>query len=335
MATQPTPPAVQLSLAAATLSVAVLIAIAACANANAPDLLPNQNCSTNCGSWATKAGMPTPRRNVGVAGDASVLYVAGGTASTSPGGSGSPAVQALDPSTSIWTLKAAMPDGRRFAAAVVAGGLLYVLGGAQEFPFAPTTTTRSYDPSSNSWTDRTAMPTARIGSLVTSGLPTGVSVAVVNGIVYVLGGDSPSVDAYNPSTNTWTSRAPIPTARSGMAVAGVNGLLYTVGGTSGGSTSAVVEVYDPSTNAWTTKAPFPSAAAGAAAVNGTIYVVATTGSSSRALYAYDAAANTWSIKAAPPDVSQDLAGVASSGGQLFLVFDDVLHLQSSLLAFTP
>ena len=120
-----------------------------------------------------------------------------------------------------------------------------------------------------------------------------------------------------------------------MAVAGVNGLLYTVGGTSGGSTSAVVEVYDPSTNAWTTKAPFPSAAAGAAAVNGTIYVVATTGSSSRALYAYDAAANTWSIKAAPPDVSQDLAGVASSGGQLFLVFDDVLHLQSSLLAFTP
>ena len=54
------------------------------------------------------------------------------------------------------------------------------------------------------------------------------------GILYAIGGyngnDMDVVDAYNPSTNTWSGRAPMPTPRGGHAVAVSNGILYALGG---------------------------------------------------------------------------------------------------------
>jgi N-acetylneuraminic acid mutarotase len=67
----------------------------------------------------------------------------------------------------------------------------------------------------------------------------------------VLGGeDAVSHDshfAYDPTTNTWASLPPMPTARHGLAVAVVNGRLYAIGGgpQPGFSQTAVVEVYTP------------------------------------------------------------------------------------------
>src|SRR5437899_10589569 len=56
---------------------------------------------------------------------------------------------------------------------------------------------------------------------------------------------------------TWTTKAPMPTARWGLAAGVVNGILYAIGGggTSGFSDPTVVEAYDLATNTWTTKAP--------------------------------------------------------------------------------
>lgn len=57
--------------------------------------------------------------------------------------------------------------------------------------------------------------------------------------------------AYNPTSNTWTTLAPMPTPRSYLAVAVANGLLYAVGG-SAGSYAGTVEVYNPATDSWAT-----------------------------------------------------------------------------------
>jgi len=104
------------------------------------------------------------------------------------------------------------------------------------------------------------MPTPRVG----------LAVGVVNGILYAVGGSCcdpgenanilSTVESYDPSTNMWTARAPIPTPRVGLAVGVVNGILYAVGGLSKGKGPiSTVEAYDPTRNMWTARTPMPTA----------------------------------------------------------------------------
>lgn len=61
-----------------------------------------------------------------------------------------------------------------------------------------------------------------------------------NQFLYVIGGETTpgrstvgSMERLNPNKNTWTSLAPMATARRGVGVAFLNGLLYVVGGSDG------------------------------------------------------------------------------------------------------
>ena len=77
----------------------------------------------------------------------------------------------------------------------------------------------------------------------------------INGKLYAVGGESNiptptivgSVEAYDPVTDLWTTKAAMPTARAFLGVGVVNGLLYAVGGA--GPTSftplGTVEAYRP------------------------------------------------------------------------------------------
>jgi N-acetylneuraminic acid mutarotase len=84
--------------------------------------------------------------------------------------------------------------------------------------------------------------------------------------------------AYNPAANTWTGKAPMPTARCHLAVVALNNLIYAIGGTntSGNVDCANVEVYDPKLDSWTTATPMADTYSDdiAVAANGKIYVVA-------------------------------------------------------------
>jgi N-acetylneuraminic acid mutarotase len=88
---------------------------------------------------------------------------------------------------------------------------------------------------------------------------------VVNGVIYAIGGLSfnggahvlATVEAYDPVTDSWTTMAPMPTARYEFSGSGVvNGVIYALGGSLvDGAPLATVEAFDPSTNTWATKAP--------------------------------------------------------------------------------
>ena len=91
------------------------------------------------------------------------------------------------------------------------------------------------------------MPTAR------SGIRTGV----IDGKIYVIvgegwvdesGGVFRTNEAYDPKTNSWLEKAPMPTARHGFAKGVLDGMLYAVSGVSTVhvfSVLAVNEVYRP------------------------------------------------------------------------------------------
>jgi hypothetical protein len=78
--------------------------------------------------------------------------------------------------------------------------------------------------------------------------------AAVNGTLYVIGGDGPgSVEAYDPATDTWSMKAPIPNGGGTHTAAALNGLIYAIGGSSG-----TMKVYNPATDSWATLGSMPS-----------------------------------------------------------------------------
>src|SRR2546422_970562 len=180
------------------------------------------------------------------------------------------------------------------------------------------------------WIAKAPIPTPRAG----------LAVGVVNGILYAVGGEIvhagvggyieflSTVEAYDPSTNSWSSKAPLPAPRGGLTVGVVNGILYAVGGSCCGPSGhplGTVEAYDPTTNTWTAKASMPTPrynlAVGVA--NQILYAVGGHGGPNGESYvnvveAYDPARNVWTTKTPLPE-NRNLVGLGSVNGFLHAV----------------
>ncbi len=152
-----------------------------------------------------------------------------------------------------WSFKAPMSVNRAFAASAVCNGKIYVIGGVSENVL--TSLNERFDPVSNTWETLAPMPTSRAE----------FDIACVNGKIYAIGGSGNSiggplnngtlnsVEEYNPITNTWTTRSPMPTWRSNVSLAVINDLIYCSGGWP--YSIAVCEVYNPATDQWITASP--------------------------------------------------------------------------------
>ena len=220
-------------------------------------------------SWTAKSSMPTARMSLAVGVVNGMLYAVGGGGGTATG-----TVEAYDPTSDTWTTKTSMPTPRTELAVGVINGILYAVGGcdANDNPLG---TVEAYDPTSDTWTTKTSMPTPRMG----------LAVGVVNGMLYAVGGtpsvsfsstDYSVVEEYNPTTDTWITKSPMPTPRELLAVAVVNNNLYAIGGYQYGLTGlCTVEEYNPSADSWSTKQTMPTCRGGlgAGVVNNTIYAI--------------------------------------------------------------
>lgn len=173
------------------------------------------------------------------------------------------------------------------------------------------------------------------------------SAAEANGIIYVAGVGTDSVstvmEAYDPSTDSWTAKTPAAHRRRSFGFASVNGKLYAIGGDTGAisRSSAAVEVYDPATDSWTTKTSMPVPGnPRVVALNGTIYAAGS--SNSPVFQAYDVAADAWSTKA-PMPVAYVTNALTESGGIIYevagfdtlLTGDTVLTRTISIQAYDP
>ena len=200
-----------------------------------------------------------------------------------------------------WTRKADMPTVRSGFATCLVNGKIYAIGGEVErFGNLSIPTVEMYDPKTDTWERKADMPTAR----------SGVSTSVVDGKIYAIGGTAlkrfeidvifmdeikrvrkweakelPTVEMYDPVTDTWTPKTDMPTPRNaGTCV--VDGKIYVIGGTAIINTKKkkpwrlkTVEVYDPATDTWVKARDMNHARSGAAisVVDGKIYVMGGTG----------------------------------------------------------
>jgi sugar lactone lactonase YvrE len=114
-----------------------------------------------------------------------------------------------------------------------------------------------------------------------------------------------TVEVYDPTTDTWTQKAHMPTPRWTVSVSAVNGKIYAIGGLRS-SVLPTVEEYDPITNKWTRKANMPTARASLSTVvvDGKIYALGGgTGMSGpvvKTVEVYEPITNTWTTKADMP-----------------------------------
>jgi N-acetylneuraminic acid mutarotase len=186
-----------------------------------------------------------------------------------------------EPDRGAWRTAAPAPTKRTEVAAGTLNGKIYVVGGFERpslgnvMNLAITPSLEEYDPSTDRWTTKAPMPV---------GLHH-VGIGVTGGRLYVIGGYRQSgftvwhpvatVYAYDPATDTWTERAPMPTARGALSVTVHDGKLYAIGGYDRTANSAAVEVYDPERHTWAPRAPLPTPRdhLAAATVAGKVYAI--------------------------------------------------------------
>jgi N-acetylneuraminic acid mutarotase len=229
-------------------------------------------------SWSPAANLPgSPVENPAVVALNGKLYAFGGSTAPFSGAVANAAV--YDPATGVWTSLPPMATARGGAGATVLGGRIYVAGGMGA-DGASLASVEVFDPATNSWSSIAPMGTRRDNP----------GVAALEGKLYVFGGRTRNADgttvngilgtveAYDPATENWAARAPMPTGRRTMVVGLIGGKAQLMGGegaTTGNGVFAANEEYDPVANAWRSLRPMQTPRHGAAAgtIGGTVYVV--------------------------------------------------------------
>jgi len=213
-------------------------------------------------SWTTLETMPTARAGLGVAVVDGKIYAIGGY-----NGSRLSTNEMYDSATDTWTTKKSMPTARKGHAIAVYQNKIYVIGGiiGESDPVSSgyTGVTEVYDPLTDTWETMEPMPTAR-GDLCAN---------VVNEKIYLIEGrkhggvfpfyQNPAVnEVYDPSTDSWSTKTPIPTSTFVYASAVVDNKIYVMGGFSRGHLN---QIYNPETDAWSYGKEISTAVVSAAA----------------------------------------------------------------------
>jgi N-acetylneuraminic acid mutarotase len=305
------------------------------------------------GPWTSLAAFPQPAEEVLGATANGKLYVFAGLA---PGWKPMAMVYEYDAAANKWTQKKPMPLPSHHLALVTLNDKIYAFGGfklPESGPpsWVPIDNAWEYEPAADEWKALAPMPSKRGAA----------GAAVVNGKIYVIGGAGvppgsseigihparPHMvlwlnEEYDPATNTWRARAPMPTPRNHHVVQAVGNKVYAIGGRLGAafitraSNTDVVEAYDPATDSWSpplARMPTARSATGSGAHNGRIYVAggefqdARLFAAFRTVEAYEPATNTWTTM---PMMQYPRHGLAAGvlGSRLHLVSGDVQSASS-------
>ncbi len=225
-------------------------------------------------------------------------------------------VLALSENGNCWFEKASMPTERYNLGVAVADGKIYAIGGSynqihedKSYYAEITNVTEVYDPATNIWTTKAPMPTPR----------SDFAVAAYKNRIYTFGGKIPGsaiarteltniTEVYDPATDTWATKASMPTTDPDFSAIAVDGKIYLI--------SAQTHVYDPATDSWTTDTPIPVVVAdyASAVLDDKIYVIGGRATDVTGLtQIFDPKTGVWSTGKSLPIAVTDAAAGATNG----------------------
>jgi N-acetylneuraminic acid mutarotase/PKD repeat protein len=218
-----------------------------------------------------------------------------GTGSQGGGGGG----------TGKWEPRRNIPSQRTGGGSAVLNGEIYYVGGSRSYfdvgPIAMNNF-QKYNPASDSWFDLPDLPAPR----------TLLGAAAVNGRIYAIGGAADfgghygtfnTTFEFDPLTNVWTWKAPMPTDMAAFGIAALGDRIYTIGGISSHfncTSCVIVQEYNATTDRWTRRGDMltPRRLLSATALDGKIYAIAGQAfGPTGPVEVYDPVSNSWTKKA--------------------------------------
>lgn len=190
-------------------------------------------------TWERLTSMSIPRIGPAVASLNGKIYVFGGFNRDT--WSANDSVEVYDIATNIWTTGASIPTPRSWMKAVVLDNKIYVIGGVG---YGYMQDVEVYDPTIDTWEIKSPiLPRERYLH----------AVIAYNGKIYVIGGDSyeygydevwNDIQEYDPITDIWAKKSPMPDSATGLDAVAINGKIYVFGG------NGLARQYDIATDTW-------------------------------------------------------------------------------------
>jgi N-acetylneuraminic acid mutarotase len=197
--------------------------------------------ATNQGYWVTKTAPIEKGADIANAAvvDGKIYTISGGSLTGTVKDT-----EMYDPQTNTWQTKTPMPTSRMYFASAAYNDKIYCIGGTTDVKdFVDFN--EMYDTKTDNWTTKTPMPTPR----------SSLQANVVNGKIYLIGGETSTTndpygeavntnEVYDPQTDTWQTKTPIPKPTYGYASAVIGNKIYIIG-------AGLTQIYDTETNTWT------------------------------------------------------------------------------------
>lgn len=223
--------------------------------------------------WTRLATLPEARHHIALAAAGGLIYGVGGFSGGFPNWRAQASTFVYDPAANRWTTGVSLPESSAEGVVASVGGKVYLIGGrtrsheaAQHFnEHVDTKRSVVFDPASGRWSAIADAPTARNSA----------AAVVIQGRIHVVGGrqalrqadgslrqvNVPHLEVYDPASDRWTTRAPMPQAQGGLAAAAHGGRLYVFGGEQWVPEQKVFAdawVYDPAADRWSALPPLPT-----------------------------------------------------------------------------
>jgi len=210
------------------------------------------------GAWRALEPLPVPRTEMAWAVEfRGRMHLVGGYAEQRVD---RPYHHAFDPATNSWTELAQLPRGANHVGVATHGDRIYAFGGFLEQNRTPHDGAYAFD--GERWHTLRRLPEAS-GAMACIAL--GDVIHIIGGAI---GSDMRrSIDwhlVYDPRTDRYARRQPMPVGRDHAGIVVVNGVIHLIAGRvdSFHTNSNLHHTYDPRTDAWTFRAPIPTARSG-------------------------------------------------------------------------
>jgi hypothetical protein len=205
-----------------------------------------------------------------------------------------PALATSELTENTWNTTAPMDHLRSNFGTILVEGKIYAIGGYAFYE--DLTTNERYDPKTDKWTTLAPMPTARSNLLIVEcrdkiycigGTVDDISILAPDPLAHYLN----KVEAYDPVTNTWQSRASLPISVADMQAQVVNGQIFII------TPKGELYAYNPIMDKWSSKTSLPTKEEPLQThvVNDQLYII-----TQSILYMYNPTTDKWADKTDMP-----------------------------------